>query len=626
MASTFGTLEIAKSGMMTYNAALQTTAHNVANIETKGYSKQTTNVSSLVGNKTSLSVQGFGVNVDSITRERDEYYDTKYQNTQSTYNYYHTEAYYLKALQDNICGNVTSDEKTRLTDAFDNFYNALSSLRGDANNSTVRRQTVTLAETFTSYVQNIGTKLQQLQEEANTQVKTCVDQINAYAEKIVSINRQIDMIEAYGSIANDLRDQRSLLLDELAQYCDIDTAEIPPSNGVGAAQFYVYVNGGTLVDTFHANPLVVSQKDTYSNINDITGLYTLSWFDGSSFNMHSTAIGGQLQACIETRDGNNDTNVKGKVTGLDQGPEGNLVLTVTDTNCNDVQVLNIPANDGEVTINNRVYAYEKFEVKVDADGKFTYEFTLRDKTPKEKALSLNIAVEKGYSANVGDRVQTRGVPFYMAQLNEFVRTFAQEFNRVQNEGYDLYDNTGIDFFNATVSATGDNYVFQESVDGKDASFASQAELNDDGTYTGSYYHMTALNFGVTREMVDDPSLLACKAKASADENVGNDNGDNVQRLTDIKDNSKMFVHGAPDSYIQSITALLGVDAQKAITLEKNQSNLRFAVDTNRKSVSGVDEDEEGSDLITFRSMLQNQYKVLSVLNEVLDKLINETGL
>ncbi|MBO5485357.1 MAG: hypothetical protein J5988_00280, partial [Eubacterium sp.] len=57
MASTFGSLEIAKSGMMTYNAALQTTAHNVANIETKGYSKQTANITSLVGNKSSITVQ-----------------------------------------------------------------------------------------------------------------------------------------------------------------------------------------------------------------------------------------------------------------------------------------------------------------------------------------------------------------------------------------------------------------------------------------------------------------------------------------------------------------------------------------------------------------------------------------
>lgn len=621
MASTFGTLEIAKSGMMTYNAALQTLAHNVANIETKGYSKQTVNVVSMVGNRTALSVQGFGVNVDSITRQRNEYYDTKYQRTQSTYNYYKSQSYYLKALQDHICGNVTSDEKSRLTDAFDDFFNALSNLRGNANNSTIRRQAVTLAETFTGYVRNVATGLQQLQDEANTQIKTCVDQINAYAEKIVSLNKQIDTVESYGSIANDLRDQRSLLVDELSQYCSVETKEIPPADGVGTPQFYVYLNGGTLVDTYTVKPLLAIQKETYSNINDVTGLYNVSWADGSTFNMHSGAVGGQLQACIETRDGNNDTNLNGKVADLDNNANGNLVLTVKDTNCNDVQVLNIPSSDGEITINNHIYPYDNFEVKVEDDGTFTYKFTLKDKTPKTKVT----AIQTGFTADVGTRVDSRGVPFYMAQLNEFVRTFAQEFNRVQNEGYDLKDNQGMDFFNATVKATGDNYVFRESVNGKDASFKSEAVKNIDGTYEGSYYYMTALNFTVTRAVSDDPGLLACKAKANPGDNVGNDNGDNLQRLTAIKDNSKMFVHGAPDSFIQSMTALLGVDAHKATTLEKSQSNLLYAIDTNRKSISGVDEDEEGSDMIVFQNMLVNQYKVLSVLNEVLDKLINETG-
>ena len=474
-------------------------------------------------------------------------------------------------------------------------------------------------------MQNVATGLQKIQDEANTQVKTCVDQINAYAEKIVALNKQIDTVEAYGGIANDLRDQRSLLIDELSQYCDVETKEIPPDNGVGENQFYVYINGGTLVDTYKVNALVTKQKDTYVNINDITGLYDVSWADGSTFNMHSTAIGGQLQSCIETRDGNNATNLHGTVDSIANNADGKLVLTVTGTNCNDVQVLNIPAHDGEITINNRTYAYDNFEVKVDAAGNFTYDFTLKGTTKAADAKALQIAVANGYTAQVGDSIDNRGVPYYMAQLNEFVRTFAQEFNRVQNGGYDLNDNPGVDFFNATVKATGDNYIFRESVDGKDASFTSEAKKNADGTYTGSYYYMTALNFSITKEVADDPGLLACKAKANPDDNVGNDNGDNLQKLTEIKDNSKMFVHGAPDSFIQSLTALLGVDAKKADTMEKSQSNLLYAIDTNRKSVSGVDEDEEGSDMIVFQNMLFNQYKMLNVLNEVLDKLINETG-
>ena len=149
--------------------------------------------------------------------------------------------------------------------------------------------------------------------------------------------------------------------------------------------------------------------------------------------------------------------------------------------------------------------------------------------------------------------------------------------------------------------------------------------NADGTYTGSYYYMTALNLNITKEMKDDPGKLACKLKKNEADNVGNDNGDNLQRLTELKDASKMFVHGAPDSYLQSLTALLAVDAKKADTMEKSQSNLLYAIDTNRKSVSGVDEDEEGANMILFQNMLLNQYKVLSVLNEVLDKLINGTA-
>lgn len=625
MTSTFGSLEIAKSGMMTYNAALQTTAHNVANIETKGYSRQTTNMSSLVGNKTSITVQGYGVTVDSITRDRNEYYDTKYQKTQSLLNYYKTDAYYLKALQDHICGNVVGDDKSRLTDTFDDFFSALSNLKGNPANSTIRRQVVTLAETFTGYVNNVAVNLQKLQEEANAQIKTSVEQINAYAERIVSLNKQIDTVEAYGSIANDLRDQRSLLVDELSQYCDVKVNEIPASNGVGENQYYVFVNGGTLVDTYTVNPLVVTQKGTYSSMNDISGLYDVGWQDGSSFNVHSKVLGGQLQSLFEMRDGNNSTNLNGTVTKLENNTEGNLVLTVQKTNCNDVRTLNIPSHDGEITINNRTYTYKNFEVKVNDAGEFTYEFTMEDTMPASQATALNIAVQNGYSADVGTSVDGRGIPFYMAQLNEFVRTFAQEFNRVHKEGYDLDDKQGIDFFNATVEATGENYKFQESEDGKDKTFTSEPVKNADGTYTGSYYYMTALNLNITKEMKDDPGKLACKLKKNEADNVGNDNGDNLQRLTELKDASKMFVHGAPDSYLQSLTALLAVDAKKADTMEKSQSNLLYAIDTNRKSVSGVDEDEEGANMILFQNMLLNQYKVLSVLNEVLDKLINGTA-
>ena len=147
----------------------------------------------------------------NVTRERNEYYDNKYIHTQSAYIKYETDKYYLNSLQDLICGNVTSDDKSRIMDAFDDFYASLSNLVGNPNNQTIRTEASTRAQTLAEYIQNMGKNMQQLQDEANTEIKSSVDQINAIAEKITSLNRQINVIESYGNMANDLRDQRSLL-------------------------------------------------------------------------------------------------------------------------------------------------------------------------------------------------------------------------------------------------------------------------------------------------------------------------------------------------------------------------------------------------------------------------------
>lgn len=625
MASTFGGFEIARSGMMAYRAALETTAHNVANIETKGYSKQVTNMTSMVSNKSSLLVQGAGIWVTDIARRRDEYYDVKYQSCQSSYNRYNTEEIYLKEMENLLASGITtqSDNPALITAAFDAFNATLSSLVGKPNDGTIRRQCVTTAQTFTEFVNNAADKLQRLQDQANTQIRSCVEQINAYAHKITSLTKQINTVETYGGVANDLRDQRTLLVDELSQYCKVETLEKESPDGVGDNQFYVYMNGGVLIDTYRVNELVVNQKTTFSNINDIEGCYDIKWADGTEFYEHSSLVSGQLQGLFEIRDGNNKTTLEGTVKEL-TGTADPYQIKVADTNCQDVNKLNIPARDGEITISGHTYAYESFSVDVAADGSFTYTFTLRDKLNKAQVNALNKAAAEGYKATAGDEVDFRGIPYYMAQLNEFVRTYSEEFNTIHKQGYDGYgldSKPGIDFFNAKVVTSGDNYVMKEKADGIDPSFQSVASKNPDGTYTGSYYHMTALNFCVTKAVNDDPKLIAAKGHKED----GSDNADILQKLTELKDDADMFVYGAPDSFIQAFTSTVGVDCKKSGSLSTSESNILYAIDTSRKSISGVDEDEEGEDMIIFQQMLFNQYKTLSVMAEVLDKLINQTA-
>lgn len=630
MASTFGSFEIARSGMMAYQAAIQATAHNVANIETKGYSKQVANMASMVSNKSGFLVQGAGVLVTDISRLRDEYYDVKYQSTQAAYSQYDTERIYLNEMQSILAAGITSDSDTPalITSAFAAFNATLSDLVGKPDNGTIRRQCVTTAQTFTEFVRNVADKLQQQQEQANTQIKSCVEQINAYAEKIVSVTKQINEIEVYGGVANDLRDQRTVLIDELSQYCSVETLEKEPADGVGDKQFYVYMNGGVLVDTYQVNKLKTVQKETYSNINDIKGCYEIKWSDGTDFRSYSTTLGGQLQALFEIRDGNNDLTLNGKVTGAPQSLDDDpCEVVVAGTNCNDVNKLNIPAHDGEITILGHTYAYDSFSVDVDANGNFTYTFQLKQKGLNNTHINaLQRAVNNGNDATVGSKVNFRGIPYYMAQLNEFVRTYSEQFNAIQKSGWNgesVPDSQyGIEFFNATVPTTGDNYKMREKSEGVDKPFSSLAKWDEDEeAYIGSYYYMTALNFCVTQKMVEDPTWIAAKDSAEA----GVDNAVNLQKLSELKDKADMFVYGAPDSFIQAFTSTVGVDCRKSISLAESQSNLLYMVDSSRKSISGVDEDEEGADLLLFQQMLYNQYKALSVMAEVIDKLINETG-
>lgn len=609
MASTFGTLEIAKSGMMTYNAALQTVAHNIANVDTKGYSKQITNRTSTVCNKNAFLVQGTGVTVTHVSRLRNEYYDTKFQTFTSTYNKYSTEQYYLKSVEDIFTSGIVSEKGTPLSRSFDEFNATLSSLVGNPNNATLRTQLVTRGETFCEMVSTIASDLKQLQEEANTEIKTCVDQINAYADKIVALNKQINTVEAYGQTANDLRDQRAVLIDELSEYCSVETAEIPANDGVGDPQYYVYLNGGILVDTYNTTKLVLNQKETYANINDNPGLYTISWADGNGFSQYSSKVGGKLQSLFEIRDGNNGTVEAGEIISAENGK-----IVLQGEYYDSIFEMNMPAHDGELRIGNIMIPYAGFEAVQDPNtGLYTYTFSFDDKYHGRITEAL-----EGRTATVGTSVETKGIPYYMAQLNEFTRTYAMRFNELQNSGYDQEGNLGTtDFFSGRVPTDDADYILSE-----DATTIQSVISKSGDVYNGNYFNLTALNFCVKEAMTEDPTLLACMSSPTA----GSDNGDIVQKMSLLKDDANMFVHGQPDAFLQNMISAMGVNSARAESLAKSQSNLLYAVDTNRKSVSGVDEDEEGQDMIVFQNMLNNQYKVLSVLNEVLDKLINETAL
>lgn len=617
MASTFFGLNIAKSGISTYNAVLNTTAHNIANVKTTGYSKQVVRqaATEAISLGTAYGMIGSGVEATSIDSQRDIYYDSKYRDSNCSFSKYETLNYYMESIENYLYAKDSASGG--MTNSLDSFFTSLAGLTGDTSNTTIRKQAVGYAESLTKSINEVANSLQALQKEVNTQIASTVDQINAYAQQIASLNKQIATIEVYGTKANDLRDQRATIIDSLSSLVDVDVVEKEPANGNGLTQYIVSVAGATLVDSYDYNTIEYSAMETYYSMNDADNMYDLKWSTGQDFDKRSKTLGGKLQALFEMRDGNNKEVFEGKAAGT----AGSNTLTVTGVNESGSSMLklDIPAADGVITVGNAEYTYSSFTATVDADGNYTYTFTL------DRPLGRDIADE---DMHISDAVDFRGIPYYMSQLNEFIRTFSYEFNKVQTNGYDLNDDKGKQVFVASDKATAIEMNFASEVTagfsfssllaiGADGNIAT----NDEGYAEANYYMMSALNCKIDSKVVKDGSLLAL----SDTEGGGVSNGLNLANMSALSSDKTMFRQGQPASFLQVMTSTIGVDGKKASTSMENAKDIRNAVENRRLSTAGVDEDEEGQNLIVCQNLLNYQYKVLSVMNEVLDKLINGTA-
>lgn len=603
MASTFFGLSIATSGLYASQASMNTTAHNISNINTPGYSKQQTvlKANKAISTNNTYGMIGTGVNTDSITQMRDNYYDVKYRNNNSIYGNYTTKEYYMLSIE-NCISEVNAEG---ITTSFDNFYTALEELSKDAGDNTKRTQVTNTALGFTEVVNSMATQLEKLQGDCNEEIKTSVEQINSLAKQIASLNKQINTIELSGQRANDLRDSRNLLLDELSQYAEIKAEETTLPNGLTTV-FTVRIDGQILVDNYEYNSLVAEPMDTYYNQSDIDGLYNVKWQNGQEFNETSATLGGKLQALFEMRDGNNLDSLKGMATGT----KGKKELVIEDTNCNDIMKLNLPAENGVITIGSKEYSYSSFRCDVQ-DGKYKYTFELRE------ALTDDVS-EK---VEVGKSVSTKGIPYYMNQLTTFARTFASDFNEIHNQGQDLEGNNGLDFFTANASTADKQYQFTESQ--SSFSFTSKVTPSADSKYVqASYYAINCKNFTVNSEVAYDPNKLACAEKI--DNGVSEKNI--LTKLINLKSDTSMFRQGTPDMFLQKLTTDVGTDAKKATVFTKSQKNILSVVDNQRMSVSSVDKDEEAMDLVKYQNAYNLSSKVVQTMNEIYNVLINGLGI
>lgn len=617
MPSQFFGLTIASSGLRAFQTALNTTANNVSNVQTEGYTKQVANreASDALRVYERFGTAGTGVTTTSIKSIRSEYYDKKYWNNQCSVGYFDTKVNYLGQVQ-NYFTDDDNAKQPGFTTVFNNLFNSLDSVKGHAEDENYRKAAISNAQIFCTYFKNVANDLASLQEDCNEHIKTLVDSINASAKKIATLTKQINDIELQGGTANELRDQRALVIDELSEIVPVTVEETEVANShypnmyTGGTRFNVKIDGQTIVDTFEYRELTCVSMENKVNQTDIDGLYNIVWADtGMNFNVNSTSMDGSLKALFEMRDGNNNENFQGSVSKTSASS-----VTIKPSTQTSVETMTLAA-EGQITINNKVFTYKNFSTEVDENGKITsYTFELEDTLSNEDQQRI-----AGRKAEIGHSIDFMGIPYYMAQMSEFLRNFTERFNEVQKQGVDLYGNPMGTFFRG------------KGLDGEEFTFGDQT-VNVDGVTDGtkstitsssdSYYQLTALNFIVAGESVKDANIFSTTTEIK-DGKVANQ--DIIDKILTLKSDVTLFRGDNAAGFLHCILADLSVDINEAEIFQENHVDISASINTQRLSIAGVDEDEEALDLVKFQNAYNLASRMIQCMTEIYDRLITQTG-
>lgn len=288
MRSTFYGFEIAKMSLAISQKAIDITGHNIANADTKGYTRQRITLASKDPYMQSRfldperGIVGGGVSIQSLDQIRDIYIDKQYRKENNLMEMWNTRSEALSYIEQIF--DETQD--SGLSDSINTFFKSLHDLTNNPADKGTRISVIQNALKMTELFNHYSSQLKDKQTELDNATKISVMRINDISSNLVNLNEQIKSYELKGEKANDLRDKRNLLLDELSGIIDF-TYEESKDGTVNVA-----INGKNLIEG--------SVRNILESNNNIT------WLDDGS---NLIIKRGSLKAYLDMRDGDSENNV-----------------------------------------------------------------------------------------------------------------------------------------------------------------------------------------------------------------------------------------------------------------------------------------------------------------------------
>ncbi|HLP58822.1 MAG TPA: flagellar hook-associated protein FlgK [Candidatus Deferrimicrobium sp.] len=620
MMNLFSAIELGKNSILTQQQVFQVIGHNIANVNTPGYSRQVVDLENVRPSVIGLKDGGRGVNLAGIRSIRDRFIDSQITERKQCQGYYES----LSGIMSTVESLFDESGGLGLSDSLTNFFNGWADVANNPTDIPTRNSLVSKAQSFSLATRNSYQRLTDQQEVYDANIGTLVDDINAITHEIAELNQKIAYAEGSGNPANDLLDIRERRLRELSEKIGINFYYEQANHSVT-----VEVAGRPLVSFSSVNELAVQRNPYNSNYYDLT----IEQYGLPPANITTEVINGQMGALITARDGQT-VNGAGLISGAVSA--GGLT-TLTFSRAHGLSVGDI------ITINGETRAV----VQIPRDDQVvTADFTLLP--------------------TVGGGWQERNgyIPAYKKQLNKLAGGLIYNINALHQQGYGLNDGVAPlrDFFQmgpapagiTVTGAAGNTVTFSASVAGilnvgdvltiagetRLITNVTGATVNVNNAFilaggpNWEYANIqgAANTIQVDANIVTNSSLVAASSLPTA--GVGGAVGNNdiarqIAQLMDANnvidtDNSGSNDYGTFHEYLHSLCADVGNACSTAqYECDANGSMLTY-LENKRDSISGVSLDEEAANLMQFEKSFQALGQFMATVSKLTDLLMQIT--
>jgi flagellar hook-associated protein 1 FlgK len=652
--SFFG-LDIAITGKSANQKALEVTGHNVSNLGTEGYARQS---AILVGAPTRNLLRWkieMGVDVQQVRQIRDLFQDNLVRTASNGLGYWETR---YKAVED-LQAIVGEPMNEGLQNTMNQFWDSWQELAKAPESLTIRSLVRQRAESLVRYVNHIGSQLNKLQSDMNAEIKTRIEEVNDITQRIRDLNIKIASAEAASNLPNDFYDQRNLLVDRISK---LVTADV---NVTEDGQMDIMVGGYALVTKGIQTNLTAAPN------SQLSAFYTPKIED---LDIEVNVGQGIIKGLLEGRG-----EVSGAIGNPDNGsPNTNAEITMlVDTSLPAAQQTALDANVAAIETEMRARGLTPTITRVNYDGSEAglntalTTLTNAEAVPAGANRFLVIATDGNIGGTGGTAVDGATITSWINRLkaDDFNTSIISSpadyaagdlgepgwkvFADQTNGGfYDIANLTGAgaaDLFAGMGTAFSNEVDVRMATDVESSNIVSNVrrEFNSllsvmmrtvnylvkQGTtlngLAGEDFFVSSNpdrplemgNIKLNGNLADINNIVAGRTDA---------NGDNTIALKVANLRNEMLMTGRTkalslDSYYQNIILKIGNTGHDAESIMNNQRSLVQQADGIRQSIMGVSLDEEMGNMIKFKYAYNAASKNIKVVDEMIDTLVNRMG-